>query len=149
VEDLAEPSIAVVGGAGSSFAAGDVVAGTDTGPRGEVGGGREATHVDADLGDDALGCPSADANDRVETVAGLSERRHHSIDLLVESSDGRLEVLDVVERDRQHRGVVLAEAAAQCLAQLWDLLAQARSGQVGEHLGVTFTVDQRPQHQTA
>ena len=56
---------------GSAFAAGDVVPRAHPGPRGEVRGGREAGHVDADLGDDALGGPFADPGDGVEPVTGL------------------------------------------------------------------------------
>ena len=58
-----------------------------------------------------------DAGDRVEPVTGLSERGDHPVDLDVEGGDRRFEVVDVVDDDPQHRGVVLAEPAAQRLAQ--------------------------------
>ena len=119
--------------AGSLFAAGDVVARAHPGPRGEVSGGREPGHVDADLGDDALGGPFADPGDRVEPVTGLAERGDHPVDLDVERGDRRFEVVDVVEDDPQHRGVMVPEPAAQRLAQLRDLLAQHALGQLGEH----------------
>src|SRR5207253_2150923 len=54
MEDLTEPSVALVRLAGAAFAAGDVVARAHARPRGEVCGGREPAHVRADLGDDAL-----------------------------------------------------------------------------------------------
>jgi hypothetical protein len=149
VEDLAEPSASLRGLAGAPFATGDVVAWTDAGPRGEVGGGREAGHVVADLGDDALGGSFADPGDGVEPVTGPVERDHHPVDLGVERADRPLEVVDVVERDPQDRRVVLTETSPQCLLELGDLVAQRRLGQVSEHDGVSFPVDQRLQHQAA
>src|SRR5437879_7181818 len=67
MEDLTEPSVALVRLAGAAFAAGDVVARAHARPRGECGG-REPAHVRADLGDDALGAPLAHPGDRVEAV---------------------------------------------------------------------------------
>ena len=51
----AQKAAAVAGAGGSPFAGGLVRGGSDTGPRGEVAGGREPGHVDTDLGDDRLG----------------------------------------------------------------------------------------------
>ena len=118
-------------------------------------GGGEAGHVDADLGDDALGGPFADPGDGVEAVTGLDEREPISLvvatgrRLVVELGDGRFEVGGVVQAQPDQQGVVVAEPAAQRFAQLGDLLAQHPLGQLGEHVGVAFTGDQRRQHRPA
>ena len=101
------------GATGSLLAAGDVVAGAVPGPRGEVGGGGKSGHVDADLGDDALGGSFADAGDRVEPVTGLAERGDHPVDFDVEGGDRPFQIVDVVEDDAQHDGVVVIESAGR------------------------------------
>jgi hypothetical protein len=110
-EDLAEPAAAVGGATGSLFAAGNVVAGADPSPRGEVCCGGEPGHVDADLGDDALGGSFAHSGDRVEPVTGLVERGDHPVDFDVEGGDCPFQIVDVVEDHTQHDGVVVVESA--------------------------------------
>ena len=67
-------------------------------------GGREAGHVDADLGDDALGGPFPDPGDGVEPVTGLAKGSHHPVDhlALVELGDRRFEVVEVIQDHSQH-----------------------------------------------
>ena len=96
-----------------------------------------------------LGGPLPDPGDGVEPVTGPLERdaglagvrREQGVDLVVELGDGRFEVSDVVQAHPDQQGVVVPEPAPQRLAQLGDLLAQHALGQLGEHLGVTFTGD--------
>jgi hypothetical protein len=88
-----------------------------------VGGGREPGHVDADLSDDAFGGPFGHPGDRVEPVTGLAEGGDHPVDLDVEGGDRPFQVLDVVEDDTQHHGVVVVEPTAQRLSQQRQLLA--------------------------
>src|SRR3954449_12940460 len=119
-EDVAQPYVAGGGLARSRLAAGDVGARAHPRPGGQVGGGREAGHVGADLGEDALGGPLADARDRDESVTGSSERdtglagvhADEDVDALIECGDGAFEMGDVVQPQSDQDGVVLAEAAA-------------------------------------
>src|SRR3954471_12729152 len=153
-EDVEQPDIAVGGLARAAFAAGDVVARAYPGPGGQVGSGREAGHVGADLGEDALGGPLADSGDGVEPVTGLGERDaglagvlgEQIVDVLVQLRDRALQVGEVVQAEPDQQGVVVTEAAAQCLAQLGELLAQQALGQLGEDVGVAFAGDQGGQH---
>ena len=54
------------------------------------------------------------------------------LDLLGEPLDGILEILDVGEQLADQQGVVCAEAAFQCLAQLRELLAELALGELRE-----------------
>jgi hypothetical protein len=61
---------ALAGAAGAAFAGRLVVAGSLSGPAGEVPGGRELGHVGADLGDQDLSGLLSDARDRCQQVPG-------------------------------------------------------------------------------
>jgi hypothetical protein len=105
--------------------------------------GREAVHVDTDLGDHDLSRAGLDARDRHQQLPGPTERGDQLIDPSVESSFDVGEVVDVVE-DRAHQGrVVLTAAAGHGLTQLEHLAAQLPDGEIREGLGVAFTVTQR------
>ena len=56
----AQPTVAMAGGAGKTFAGALVVAGTELGPTGKVTGGGKAAHVNAGFGQNVLGQPEAD-----------------------------------------------------------------------------------------
>jgi hypothetical protein len=90
--------------------------------------------------------PLADAGDGVEPITGLTERGDHPVDLDVEGGDRPLQVLDVVEDDTQHDGMVSVEPAPQRLAQQRNLAAQLSPGQFGKRVGITLTADQGAQH---
>jgi hypothetical protein len=62
-----------------------------------VASSREHRHVDADLGDDALGRALASPGDGVQPVTGHGERGDHLVDAAVEGGDRGLQVLEVVE----------------------------------------------------
>ena len=63
-----------------------------------MAGGRKDRHVDADLGDDALGRAFADPSDGVQPVTGRGERGDHLVDAAVQGGDGAFQVLQVVKR---------------------------------------------------
>ena len=86
---------------GAVLAGGLVVARAQPGPRGEMPGGREAGHVDTDLGDDDLSGALLDARDRREQFPGGTERgdqRRRPVRRA--GAIGRVEVVDVGERAR-------------------------------------------------
>src|SRR5664279_4434440 len=73
-EDGADLDIAFAGPAGLVFPRGFVVTGTQPSPRGQVRGGWEPGHVDADRGDDHLRGPLTDARDAPQQPQRLGER---------------------------------------------------------------------------
>jgi hypothetical protein len=94
------------------------------------------------VGDDALGGALADPSDGVQPVTGHRERGDHLVDAAVQGGDGAFQVLQVVKRQPDQQRVVVAEAAAQRLAQLGELLGQLALGQLRQDLGVAFAGDQ-------
>ena len=76
-------------------------------------GGREAAHVDTDLGDDALGAAALDAGDRAEQLNGGRERADLLLDRLREPLDLLVEEVDVGEDRRDDDPVLGIEAALE------------------------------------
>src|SRR5205807_6041842 len=74
VQTCALPISALAGAAAAAPAGALVVAGAQPGPGGQVPGGREAAHVDPDLGHDRLGGPLADAGDGVQSPDRVLKR---------------------------------------------------------------------------
>jgi hypothetical protein len=128
------------------FAGRFVVAGAQPGPAGQVRGGRELAHVDADLGDDYLGGAFADAGDGHKPAHLVSERGDHPVHLGVEAVDTGAQMIDVGQVHADHQGVVLVEATQQRLAQLGDPRPHPGQGHIGEDLGVAFPCDERFEH---
>ena len=114
------------------------VAGAHAGPGGEVLGGRERVHVDADLGDQHLGGALLDAGDRHQQLTLPGERGDPLLDLARQPVDRLVEEVDVREDLRDDQRVLGVKAAHERLPERGDLLAQlalwparrARSGSV-------------------
>jgi hypothetical protein len=123
--------------------------GRSPGPRRQFFGGREDRHVDADLGDDALGAAPLNAGNRAEQLNGLLERGHLFPDRLGQRSDLLVEEVDVRKDRADPDGVQMIKAALQRLAQRRQLGAQPALGEVGQHVGVGRALDQRVEHPTA
>jgi hypothetical protein len=85
------------------------------GPRGQVPGGREDTHVDADLGDDHLGGAGLDAWDRAQKLNRWGERGELRLDRLGEPLDLLVEEVEVGEDRPDQQGVQRVEAALERL----------------------------------
>src|SRR4029453_9357109 len=96
-QHFTQPAVALGGPARATLAPGHVVAGAAAGPGGQVPGGGEHRHVDADLGNDGLGGPLADPGDGVEAVTGPGERGDDPVDPHVELGDGPLQLLGGVQ----------------------------------------------------
>jgi hypothetical protein len=77
-----------------------------------------------------------------EPVTGHRERGDHLVHAGIQAGDRGLQVLQVVKRQPDQQGVVVAEAAAQRLTQLGKLLAQLALGQLRQRLGVALAGDQ-------
>jgi hypothetical protein len=76
------PSVAVAGLAGFAFPGGFVMAGADSGPGGEVGGGAEPAHITTGLGDDHLSGGLADPGNGLKPLKLAGERAHPLLDPL-------------------------------------------------------------------
>src|SRR4029450_11159010 len=106
-QHIGQPTVALGGLAGATLAPGDVVAWAAARPGGQVAGGREHGHVDADLGDDALGGALADPGDGVQPVTGHRERGDPLVDAAVQSGDGAFQVLQVIKGQPDQQSVVV------------------------------------------
>ena len=111
--------------------------------------GGEHGHVSADLRDQDLRGGLADTGNGRESPAGINERGDLGVDLGVDPFDEHLEVIDVSEVQAKHRCVMLTEAADESPAKLDGLEAQPFLREVGQHDRVSFTSDQRVDHQPA
>ena len=149
-QDRLEMLVAVAGFAGAAFPGGFVVARADPGPGGQVGGvAEELGDVRPDLGDHRGGGQRADPGGGGQQVPLGVKGRHHRLDLRVQLSDHLIEVADVVQVQAAHQGMMVTEPAFQRHGQVRDLGAHLAPGQVGQHSGAAFPVDQRLAHRPA
>jgi hypothetical protein len=141
-QDIGQPVVARGGLAGAALAPGDVVARAAPCPGGQVPGGREHRHVDADLGDDGLGGALPTPVMVTRPVTGHRERGDPLVHTGVEAGDRGLQVVQVVKGQPDQQPMMLPEAAPQGLAQLGELLAQLALGQLGQDLGIALPADE-------
>ena len=111
---------------------------------------REDGHVGADLGDQDFGGAPLNAGDRAQKLNGRPERGDALLDRFGEPvervSDLLIEEVEVREDRADQQRVQAVEATFQRLPERGDLLTQAALRQLGEHLGVSRSVDQRVEH---
>ena len=94
-----------------------------------MGGGGEGGHVGAGLGDDDVGDRPAHPRDAGEQVSGAVHGVDLLLDPLLELLDGRVVLVDSVEQQPGHEGVVLGEAAGQGFGQVGSAHLQPTSEQ--------------------
>ena len=111
-----------------------------------MAGGREARHVDADLGDDDVGDDLTDARHRLQPGRGLGDRRHafshggiHLLQSLLEGGDDAQVQLQQGAMMRRHM-------AAQGLDQFRALVPGGAPRQVGEPFRILLSGDDRGEH---
>jgi len=112
----------------------------------QVGGAREAGHVDADLGDDHLSSSLPDAGDGRQRGCRFNKRGHQFVHFLVQAGDHRGQFVDVVEVHAGQEGVVVFEAPDEGLAEPSDLGPHPGEAHVGEDLGVSLAGDEGLDH---
>jgi hypothetical protein len=112
-----------------------------------VPGGGERRHITTGLGDHDLGCGTPNPGDRVEVGDVLLPLgvRHDCGDPGIQGHEQAGQMVDLIEIVATHVGVVLGEGSIQGSDQLRDLAAGAAHGQISQHHGVTFPLDQRLQ----
>jgi hypothetical protein len=108
--------------------------------------GEELPDGDADLGDHGGGGVSADPRDGSQQVPPALKGLHHLLDPGVQPGDRRFQVVDVVQVQAAHQGVVVTEAAFQRHGQVRDLGPHRALGQLGQDRAAAFPVDQRLDH---
>src|SRR6266511_2859988 len=148
-EDPPEPGTALPGPAGAAFAGRLVVARTHPGPRREVAGRGEAGHVSADLGEERLGGPAADARDRHEPPDRLIERAQADLDLGAHIRDVPIELIEPTEHRREDEPLVRADAPRQSLFEGGSLAAHPSPGEPGEGGRIGLALDERPEDRQA
>jgi hypothetical protein len=141
-ELVGEPSWSRAGSSRASPAGRFVVAGACSGPRSEVPDSWEHGHVQAALGDQDLRGVCLDAGDRAQQLDDLGVWGEHDLDPLSEVLQRGVERVDVREQLGDHHPVVLdLKAALERFAQLRDLQAHPRLGELGELLSGSLTPD--------
>jgi hypothetical protein len=109
-------------------------------------GGGKARHVDADLGDDALGAAVLDAGHRAQQLNRRRERADLLLDHVGALFDLLVQEVDVAQDRADPQPVMGVDMPLQGLAQRGDLLAHLPAGQLGEHRRVALAGDQRVEH---
>ena len=70
--------------------------------------GGEPAHVGADLGDDDLGAELADAGDGAQLLDGVTKGGEAGLDLPVDSSDGGIERVDLLQMELEQEAMMRA-----------------------------------------
>ena len=107
----------------------------------QVGGGGEPAHVDTDLGDDDLRDPFADPG--IDSSRVAAQRKGSSTGRpRVETGLEARQLVNVIEVQAGHQGVMVVEAADQRFTQL-GIFGRIGVNAMSASTWVTFTVDQR------
>lgn len=108
--------------------------------------GAEPGHVSAGLGDDDLRGGLAHAGDGGQLLKLAGKRAHLFLDPGRQFEDRGGELVDALQVQPTQKGMVLTEVPGQRLDQLGDLGTHPGPGHLGQHVHVTFTLDQRTEH---
>lgn len=147
-EGRAQPGVALARPPGALPPGALVVAGGETGPRGEVVRGRELGHVGADLRHQQLRRTTPDAGDGVEQrddcLLLIGDARLG--DLVVETRDRLLVRVELRQQRREQEAVMRPDPPAAGLRQRRALRAQATARQCGEGRRVARAIDDGREH---
>jgi hypothetical protein len=105
----------------------------------------EAREVGADLGDQYLGSPPAEARNRLQPLHLWLKRAQAVPNLGAEALQTGVEEVDVGELLRDQEALMRAELPGEGRFELGDLLAQPPAGQLGERRCIGGSRDQRLQ----
>jgi hypothetical protein len=129
----------------AAFAGALIVARTQPGPGREAARSGEAAQIRADLGEQDLSRPPANARNRLQLLQrwlnraqALSNRSAHPLQTGIEE-------IDVGELLRDQEALMRAEMAGERLLQLGNLLAQSSTRQLRERRRIGRSPDQRLQ----
>ncbi|CMH24523.1 Uncharacterised protein [Mycobacterium tuberculosis] len=108
--------------------------------------GEPGRRVGADFRDDRRRGTHPDPRDRCNQLASGTKGMHQLLDLLVESTDHRIELIQMSQVQPTHQGMVIIEAPFQRPLQIGDLRAHTAARQISQHRRAAFTVDERLHH---
>jgi hypothetical protein len=146
-QDGLQVLVALAPPAGAAFPGGFVITRAQPGPGRQVRGiGEVLPDVGAGLGDDRGGGQQADPGGRGQQLPGGAKGGHHRLDLGVQPGGHRLQVIDVIQVQAAHQGVMVPEPALQGHRQVRDLGPHLALGQLGQDRAAALPVDQRLDH---
>ena len=108
--------------------------------------GEEFIRAGSDLGEDGRGAGRPEPRDGLQELALPGERDHHLFHLGVAPGDHRIEVVEVFQMQLAHQRVMGIEAALEGQGEVSDLRTHPAQGQIGEHRGAAFSVDESFDH---
>ena len=141
----AQPGAALARAPATALAGALVVAWTQPGPGGEVARTGKAAQIGADLGEERLRRPPADARDRLQSLQFSLKRAQALAYLRAHPLQTGIEEVDVRELLRDQEALMCAELAGERLLQLGDLLTQSPARQLRERCRIGRSADQRLQ----
>jgi hypothetical protein len=97
------------GAAFSSF----VVFGAESSPGNQIAVGAKPTHIDTDFRHDHLGREAADAGNGGQHFDGYKKGFDVAFDLLIDAGDGRIQSIEMVQMQPQHKAVMGRHPATQ------------------------------------
>lgn len=130
-----EPGRALAGSSRAAFAGGLIVSRAHRRPGEQVGGGFEARHVDADLGDDDACGDLTDPRHGGQSLGAVLDRRQPFSHGGIHVRQRAFQRVDQVGVQPEQVAVMRRNAAVQGLDQRSALLASIALGQVGQVLG--------------
>ena len=107
-------------------------------------GGREAAHVAADFGKDDTSAQFVDPGNGGQQVDGGAKGLDVSVDLSIDVADRRVDGVDLLQMEAQQKAVMPGDAAAQRFAELLGRRLDPAMRQLGQLLGIAFTVGLQP-----
>ncbi|SGM30685.1 Uncharacterised protein [Mycobacterium tuberculosis] len=132
--------VACAAGTVMAFAGRFVVARAQPHPRGQMlSRGEPGRRVGADFRDDRRRGTHPDPRDRCNQLASGTKGMHQLLDLLVESTDHRIELIQMSQVQPTHQGMVIIEAPFQRPLQIGDLRAHTAARQISQHRRAAFT----------
>ena len=111
--------------------------------------GREAVHVDADLGNDDPGAEIADAGDGAQDLDRAAKGLDMGVDLLIDLADGGVDRIDMLEEQPQHKPMMVSHPATQRRLKLGLRCPDAPVGQDRQCERIGLTGDQSLDHPAA
>ncbi len=108
-----------------------------------MGGGGEAAHVGADLGDDHRGRKRADARDGSQPRGGVAEGLETVAQLGIDLGDRGVDRVGLTEMDPEQQALVVGQVTAERLDEPRTGGADAAPDPVGEAFGITLALGQR------
>lgn len=110
---------------------------------------RKVTDIDPDFCAQHLQAALTNSSDRVQALDRFLVRMQRFLDSLIEPGNRPIMILHGVQEFPQQEAMVLTQAPIQRLHQRCSLLEHVCQGQIGQLLGIGFSLDQCMENQSA